>query len=276
LIEGLVGVAMERIASDADLGFLEHAKLDARQLKKCLADLQALPPMPVMGDKVGLAERFTFLQSVILMDRDGLGMLEMLAGKGESKMAGVPLPDVVNWDPVLRKGNQFYARLATTMRLKDRTLRERHLNEIELDIKTLVAERRGPAGIGKAILAGKNPPDVVAGYVGDVLLGLLIPAVTKVQHAADRAEQTQHNLHVAFALGAYQRDNGKYPRALDLLAPKYLASVPSDLFNGKALIYRPTEKGYLLYSVGLNAKDDAGRSYDDDPSGDDLVVRMPR
>jgi hypothetical protein len=62
---------------------------------------------------------------------------------------------------------------------------------------------------------------------------------------------------------------------LEALAPKYLAEVPGDLFSGKPLIYRPSEKGYLLYSVGVNGQDDQGRSYDDDPPGDDLVVRMP-
>jgi hypothetical protein len=54
-----------------------------------------------------------------------------------------------------------------------------------------------------------------------------------------------------------------------------LAAVPNDLFSGKPLVYRPAEKGYLLYSVGLNGKDEGGRSYGDDPPGDDLSVRMP-
>ena len=105
---------------------------------------------------------------------------------------------------------------------------------------------------------------------------MLFPALDKVQQAADRGEQTQHNLHIAFALAAYQRDNGKYPKTLDALAPKYLATVPQDIFSGKALIYRRANDGYLLYSVGVNGRDDEGRtSDDDDPSGADLPVRMP-
>ena len=43
----------------------------------------------------------------------------------------------------------------------------------------------------------------------------------------------------------------------------------------KPLIYKPEANGYLLYSVGANGKDDGGRSFGDDPPGDDLVVRMP-
>ena len=44
---------------------------------------------------------------------------------------------------------------------------------------------------------------------------------------------------------------------------------------GKPLIYKPTAKGYLFYSVGQNGKDDGGRWYDDDPPGDDPGVKMP-
>ena len=46
--------------------------------------------------------------------------------------------------------------------------------------------------------------------------------------------------------------------------------------GGKALIYRSTDDGYLLYSVGVNGVDDKGRTADDEPPGDDLVVRMPQ
>jgi hypothetical protein len=60
-----------------------------------------------------------------------------------------------------------------------------------------------------------------------------------------------------------------------MLTPKYLAQVPRDLFSGKPLIYRPAGNGYLLYSVGVNGKDEGGRSSDDEPAGDDLSVRMP-
>ena len=50
---------------------------------------------------------------------------------------------------------------------------------------------------------------------------------------------------------------------------------PDDLFAGKTLIYRPNGKGYTFYSIGENKQDDAGRSFDDNPKGDDLIVRMP-
>jgi hypothetical protein len=59
-------------------------------------------------------------------------------------------------------------------------------------------------------------------------------------------------------------------------AAAHLPAMPDDLFSGKPLIYKPEAGGYLLYSVGVNGKDDGGRTFDDAPPGDDLVVRMPK
>src|SRR5262249_22432328 len=213
----------------------------------------------------------------MLLDRDGPEILDGLSGgKGPAKLGTQNVfAGAVNWDPALRNGNQFYSRMAMTMRLKDRTLREKHLRELERELITLRENSTGFAGVAKSFLAANSVPEAYGKFIGDILLRLLFPALDKVQQAADRAEQTQHNLHIAFALAAYQRDNGKYPKTLDALAPKYLATVPQDIFSGKALIYRPSMGGYLLYSVGVNGRDDEGRTYDDDPSGDDLPVRMP-
>jgi hypothetical protein len=111
--------------------------------------------------------------------------------------------------------------------------------------------------------------------MGQIMIGLMMPAMRKVQNAAERAEQVQRNLHLAFALSAYHRDRGLYPSKLDDLAPKYLSVIPDDLFSGKSLIYRPTKTGYLLYSVGVNGRDENGRGFDDEPPGDDLSVAVP-
>lgn len=111
--------------------------------------------------------------------------------------------------------------------------------------------------------------------IGDIFVSLIWVPGGFAQSAADRAEQYQRNLHLAFALAAYQREHGKYPEKLDALAPKYLAKIPNDLFTDKPLVYRPNEKGYLLYSFGPDGKDNEGKSREDDISSDDISVRMP-
>jgi hypothetical protein len=118
-------------------------------------------------------------------------------------------------------------------------------------------------------------PEKAGERIGIIAMALLTPAVRKVQQASDRSEQIQRNLRVAFALACYRREHGRYPDKLDALAPAYLKDVPQDIFSDEALIYRPKGKGYLLYSIGVNERDDGGRGYADDPPADDLNVRIP-
>jgi hypothetical protein len=277
LIEALVGIAMDIVAGKADLAFLDGCKLKAKQLKDCLRDLQKLPPLPEMAGKVDLGERFMFLDIVRMVDRGGLQALELLSVGKSVKILdpeGKGVLDNIDWDRALRNANRWYDRLAAAMRVKERGAREKKFNQLKEELQTLRSKVAEAGELDKGRLA-KASAEARGKFVGDVMITFMVAAVSKVQHAADRVEQEQANRQLAFALAAYQRDHGRYPKKLDALAPRYLAKIPADLFSGKAVIYRPSEKGYLLYSVGINGKDEEGRSYEDDPPGDDLSVRMP-
>jgi hypothetical protein len=174
----------------------------------------------------------------------------------------------------LREANRTFDRLAAALREKDRGVRERELGRIEAGVKMF---RKELVEVGKAARL-LNEPQTAAGrgkVLGDVLIALRMPALRKVAMASDRIRQVQENITLAFALECYRRERGGYPKTLDALAPRYVKNVPHDLFSGKALIYRPSAEGYLLYSVGINGKDEGGRTYGDQPPGDDLPVRMP-
>ena len=112
-------------------------------------------------------------------------------------------------------------------------------------------------------------------HIAEILVDLVVPAVRRSQAAVDRSAAGHRVLQVAFALAAYLRDHKAYPKALADLTPKYLGRVPDDLFTGKPLAYRPTETGFLLYSVGPNGTDDEGRTATDPQPGDDIAVRVP-
>jgi len=278
LIEHLVGYALEAIACEADLVLLDRTKLDAKKVMTYLDDLQKLPPMPPLANAVDLCERFAYLETVMIVNRHGLKYLGSLEGDLGGK--GLPpafkqLEDAIDWDPALRAANKWYDRLVAGMRVKDRAEREKQLAQVVKELKDVKAALGNTDDMVKAFAGPGASPQTRGKLMGDILISLMVPGVERVQQASDRAEQLQRNNRVAFALAAYQRDNGKYPAKLADLTPKYLASVPEDLFTGKALVYRPAADGYLLYSFGVNGQDDQGRYYRDDPPGDDPRVRMP-
>jgi len=275
LEEALVAFAIEKNACSADLVILDRARLNAQQIESCLRDLQGLPPLPAMADKVDLGERYTLLNAIMLVDRYGIQYMESLSDGNLNRPnpLGNSLLENIDWDPALRSTNQLLDRIAAAMRKKDWSARQNTLKQIEAELESLRHKAVDPNTGLKDFILGDNQARGRA--IGNMLIGLMIPGATKVQLAAEQTQQIDENVKVAFALARYERDHGRYPKALAELAPKYLSQIPQDSFSGEALIYRAAEKGYLLYSVGINGQDDEGRGRDDTPAGDDLSVRMP-
>ena len=60
-----------------------------------------------------------------------------------------------------------------------------------------------------------------------------------------------------FAVRRFVHRESHLPSKLDELKPRYLSQIPSDPFSGEALRYNAARG--LIYSVGVNLKDDGGR-----------------
>lgn len=283
LIELLVGIALDAIACRADLAFLEHAKLDAKQLERCIKDLSSLPPMPTALDKVKWTERFIMLDAVCHLRRNGIELLQGLTESDEIGIKDEALNKAferMDWNVTFRICTKWYDRTIEVMSESDRTKRSELAAKMFNDLGQMkfnaMQEKKV---IGKAIETGKVD-DFVAKQIGQVVVSLLLPASEKVTIAYERSLQTLDNTRIAFALAAYKLEHKKYPDSLGDLAPKYLPTIPGDIFSGKALVYKLTETGYVFYSVGMNEKDDGGRllmdEYKDfETRGDDIGVRMP-
>ena len=77
---------------------------------------------------------------------------------------------------------------------------------------------------------------------------------------------------LAIALACYKSENDRFPATLGELSPEFLATIPEDVFSGAPLIYRVDDGGYVLYSVGINQRDD-GDARESDHDKDDIVAR---
>jgi hypothetical protein len=92
-----------------------------------------------------------------------------------------------------------------------------------------------------------------------ILTALLLPAVDKV-FTRDALHKAQ--LRSALAAVAVERfrlaNGGKLPDELTVLVPAYIRSLPIDPYDGKPPRYKRTEKGYVVYCIGVDEKDDGG------------------
>jgi hypothetical protein len=279
--EYLLGIGITQGAADAELALLDCAKPTDKQARKWQRDRERLSPISPLAEKVDLGMRYTFLNTVMLARRHPvktLRLIEILKGQRRPPLPNPdpePSPALVaslDWDAILRTGNARFDRVVAAQRIKDRAQRQKELDRIEEELKP---DTLTPAEVIKALRQESGRDNANSKKLAAALFDFRWATIRFMQRHADWYEQRQRNLHLAFALAAYRREHNRYPDKLDVLAPKYLAEVPSDLFSGKALIYRPSGNGYLLYSVGVNGLDEQGQGADDKPRGDDVSVRMP-
>jgi hypothetical protein len=280
LVELLVGIAIEGVASKGDVEFIEHSKLKSKQFLVCLGDLRGLPQIPAFVHCIDSGERFMTLDLMMLTARHGTAFLqsrlESLSSAKTQLRQEYGFRDrlferSINWDPGLRTVNLWFDRYVEALNIEDASTRRSTVEALKEEVMALRRHVEATALLEKTFMDAENRGE----RFGEIMVGMMLPGYEKRQASADRIEQVQRNLHLAFALAAYHSDHGRYPAKLDELAPKYLETIPDDLFSGKPLIYRLEDDGYLLYSVGPNGVDDDGRGYDDQPRGDDVSIRIP-
>jgi len=274
-IDYILGTSLETQAIHAAVSWLEHPKLPISLVLEYKRELAVLKPLPKLFDKIDGAERYLFLDTTFLVSQQGFKYLEQLSG-GSGDGIGIKLFDLLlfndlNWDPALKKGNAWYDRIVAALKNTDRNERIRATDEIESEVKLLRAKLLSE--LGSRVAESKESRVLV---IYDMIRCLMMTGIHNVQISADRIEQQQRHLQLAIALALYHREKGQYPEKLSELSPKYLPTIPLDLFSGKDVIYSRTSKGYRLYSVGPNGKDDGGVKDEDYPhKADDILLEVP-
>ena len=276
----MVAITDDLVTAQGDQGLLSCVNLNAPQVANMRRDLGELPRMPKMVDKIDVFERLSYLDAVSYAARQGISSLPDILGGGKNDGAARSLVDMIgsgtDWNVPLRTGNSWYDRLVNAYRKSPRAERKAALHEIDEDIHKLSKEAGDWKSLAVSVL-GKGR-QAVSERVGQIFVALFLPALSACANAEDRGTMQFELTKLAFALAAYHADNGSYPDKLADLMPKYVAEMPKDIFSDSDLHYKQQGDGYLLYSVGVNGRDDGGRGIEDCKEGedwDDLVVRMP-
>ncbi len=273
LLDFLVGIALQANAHRGELAIFEHGRPTVEQSLAYQRELSKLAPLGNIADKMDLYERFQFLDAIQTLHRNGFDDFpgkENLAGRTPEEIA-----KALDIESMLRLGNSWFDKFA--MALRKPTRRERfEAKKLGDEIETYFTRNRG-TDIEKLL---KGDPAklraAVSERVGFAYVGIFTMSFEKIPDSADRAEQIHRNGLLAAGLVAHFADHKNYPDKLADLAPKYIAEVPDDVFAEKPLLYKRTDAGYLLYSVGVNGKDDGGKLISEEPRGDDIGVRLPR
>lgn len=89
---------------------------------------------------------------------------------------------------------------------------------------------------------------------------MFLPSLSKV---AERDAFMRGYLRVAMAGVAVERwrlaHGGEIPDSLDAVIPSFLSAVPLDPYDGRPLRFKKLPRGYVVYSIGPDRKDDGGK-----------------
>ena len=99
------------------------------------------------------------------------------------------------------------------------------------------------------------------------LAGAFRPPMLRATVEEARAIARLRATIAALGVERFRLANGRLPDKLSDLVPKYLDAVPLDPFDGKPLRYKKLKKGFRVYSIGKDKKDDGGVEKDFPPSG---------
>ena len=277
LIDDIFGILFQLYAHSSELAIFEHGRPTAKQTLAYQSELMKLPPIHAVANKIQFGERLFGLDAIQNCERFGFDIFNYGTGKNEEQIK--ELGKKLEWGVLLQSTNAWYDKVVLAMRLPTRPARiaatEKLTDELEKS-NAIVKDRTSLAAVLREVEAFEKLPAKVSERVALVSVGQSVQSFVKLADAADRAEQIHRNGILAAGLAAHFADHKKYPEKLADLVPKYAATVPEDVFSGKPLIYKKTETGYLLYSVGVNGTDDGGQLLSEEPRGDDLGVRMPR
>jgi hypothetical protein len=280
-VESLISAKIEQLTIVADAALAHHTKLPIKRLREMQADIQALPALSALAQTLDLGERFMLLDASAHLAR---GSVDVLTDHGTD---GKPLDvllraldnPAIDWNVPLRMGNEWYDRIKSTAAIADRQKRKAAIDALDGELMKLSEKIKYPRQYAWDLIVNHAGDADLSQQIGESLVVLLVPGLRMPMERQQQVELFGQMDIAALALAAYRADHGQYPEKLDSLVPEYLAAVPEDRFSadGAKIHYRREKEAYLLWSVGPNGIDDGGRDSDDNPAGDDLVLRpVPR
>ncbi len=250
LVADIISYGIERTSHELTKAILAEPDLPIELAREILQAYRQRPDRALAADTVDRFERLAYASTVLSLaglrpfDLDGTLSIEALVDLGIQRHG-------INWNVPLRAGTEWYDRLVAAMTLPTPQARHAAIEGIEVEWSKL---RYNALDEREKLLWSRTSRSKLA---GDICVLSLFPSPA----AALKAEEgvnTDRLLHkIAAALAIYRIEHNEYPETLKALVPEPFAEEPVDLY-GQPFVYRRTENGYLLYSLGHDGIDNQG------------------
>ncbi len=260
----LMASRWEGAATVGDGELAHYGQLTAEQAKQCLADLRGLPRLPSIIERFDVWQRFEFLDAIcaIASRRTNAAEIFGVAGRVENgwdqimrrRLIAELDAGKVDWDSLLRFGNQHYDQIAAALRKPDWREQDAALVAIDKQI------RRD----AKKLESGESPEEFDRWLPAEGIKMLPATDPRSLLTSPPTNLFMERASQMVFAIAAWRAVKHRYPNyERDLFSIKILDRLPADPYDRKRpLGYSPRWNakpfgpviGYCLSSVGPNGK----------------------
>jgi hypothetical protein len=266
VIEHLVAAAIQAQTAHALAGIAASGILSADQATR-LADAFHDVPTLSIADSLNIAERWSILDSALLVATNQSELLHPLTGAAEFRALQSIDTDAVDWDVVLKALN-------ASLDQELHAFQEPLLEDVEAAVKSI--HPKGSATRDLSPTAGESR-DQYSARVAAGMVRISFPDLARAE-AITREDHMQFLMAQALLAAAHHHAaTGHWPNSLNELLPAELPALPIDIYalGGKDPVhYLLTPSGPALYSIGRNRIDDDGLR-DAPTHRDDITLGTP-
>lgn len=270
LVGAMMRTAITRLLADAVQELMEAKLLapeDWGSVQRDLADIDLLGPL-LSGMRADRAAALEWL------DRHADDPAFIVSKSSQWSLAATPVPTSANSTftaqvlaqaqgaiqkitPDRNSGRRFYAGLSPRGWVDQNKALLARL--VQRQIEGIDPANRRVDSLRRDHLQKELEADLEGMVTPYNFLVIVIGNYSKASQTCARNQTLVNEAFVACALERFRAANNRYPESLNELVPQFADRLPHDLFDGQPLRFRRERSGYVLYSIGWNAKDDGGR-----------------
>jgi hypothetical protein len=249
LVADVISFQLERDGNQLVLAILADKELPLELAREILNTYRQRNDRAIVADTIDRYERLVYVSIVFTLagarpfDLEGELDTSMFVNVGLFRRG-------VDWNVVLRRGNEWFDRVAFAMRVA-------RPRERKLAVEKVEQQRNALDGSAGSVIGNALSRSTRSEKAADICVRSLLPSPSEAL-ANEEGVNADLLLHrVAAALAHYRREHGEYPASIGDLVPALLPEMPLDPYNAP-LIYSRSREGYRLHSTGLNGIDEQG------------------
>jgi hypothetical protein len=257
MVSRLVCCGMDGLANRTISAVVANSSLTSAQCAQLAKELDGIAPLPELTDVVDTSERWSRLDVVTALAAGRLKPASLDSQEMRDQLSRVHQGDI-DWDIVLRRMNQQVDDVVAIMRdpklVDTATFDQAYRKEIN-EITARRAASKNPAK------GAEESREAYSNRMADALVLATAPSMGKIVSSIRASQMRDEMVFALVAAAQFRADNSHWPGVLGDLVPKYLASVPRDIYSAGAVDpvrYIQSDAGIFIYSVGVNRIDDGG------------------